>query len=223
VSYGGNVKTYWDYAETERAKLTYEQVEKLLAYELMEQGVLVVEPLALEEVKPLDLPKRRVFVLHEANGYSGTSSIGIGFATIEQAEAALAAVRFVHETPWDSTPHYRAARALTIVAEEAPTEEAVAAAKVQIAENKRRTEANAKAKQKHEESQKKVADATSGIWSDWHACREQEAHHQKIRDTLATYLGMTDGNETLARAFLAKAFPADEIEAAVGPQAPEAA
>jgi hypothetical protein len=112
-----------------------------------------------------------------------------------------------------------AVRALTIASEELPDETAVAAAKAVLDENTRRSNANATARREHEEACKKVADATSGIWSDWHDCRRVEARHQKIRDTLADYVRMTDGDAAMARAFLGKAFPADEIEAALGPQA----
>jgi hypothetical protein len=217
------MRRYWDYAESERAKLSAEQVEKLLAYELMEQGVLQVEPLKLEEIQPVTLPTRRVFVLNEAQQYSGTTSLDIGFETIEQAEAARDAIRFVRESPWNGTPHVRPVRALTITSEELPDEAAVTAAKAILDENTRRGNANATAKREHEEACKKVADATSGIWSDWHDCQRAEARRQKIRDTLADYTRMTDGNETLARAFLVKAFPPDEIEAAVGPVPPQAA
>jgi hypothetical protein len=213
------MKRYWDYSEQERAELTAEQVEKLLAYELMEQGVLVVEPLRVEEIQEIKLPTRRVFMLSEAQQYSGTTSLNIGFETIEQAESARDAIRFVRESPWNGTAHVRPVRALTIASEELPDETAVAAAKAVLDENTRRSNANATARREHEEACKKVADATSGIWSDWHDCRRVEARHQKIRDTLADYVRMTDGDAAMARAFLGKAFPADEIEAALGPQA----
>jgi hypothetical protein len=101
------MKRYWDYSEQERAELTAEQVEKLLAYELMEQGVLVVEPLRVEEIQEIKLPTRRVFMLSEAQQYSGTTSLNIGFETIEQAESARDAIRFVRESPWNGTAHVR--------------------------------------------------------------------------------------------------------------------
>jgi hypothetical protein len=216
------MKRYWDYSEAERANLSVERVEQFLAYELMEQGVLGVEPLKIEEIREIRLPTRRVFVLNEAQQYSGTTSLDIGFETIEQAEAARDAIRFVRESPWNGTAHVRPVRAITITSEELPDEAAVTASKAALDENTRRSNANATAKREHEEASKKIADATFGIWSDWRECREVEAKRQKIRDTFAEYLRMTDGNEPLARGFLAKAFPADEIEAAL-PPAPVAA
>jgi hypothetical protein len=215
------MKTYWDYTETERAKLTYEQVEKLLAYELMAQGVLMVEPPKVEEVQPVALATRRVFMLVETKQHFGNENLGLAFDTIEQAEAARDAVRYRHEAPWNGTPHVRPVRALAIVSEEMPDEAAVTASKAVLEENKRRVAANEAAKREYEEASKKVADATAGIWSDWHECLRAEVRRQKIRDTLTDYRRMTEGNETMARSFLGKAFPADEIDAAVGPQAPE--
>lgn len=211
------MKRYWDHSESERAAMSMEQVEKLLAYELMEQGVLQVEPLKLEEIQPVSLPTRRVFMLCEASGYGGApANLELGFDTIEQAEAARDAIRYIRESPWNGTAHIRRARAIVIASEELPDEAAVAAAKAILDENTRRSSANTAAKRQYEEDTKKVSDATTGVWGDWRDCQRAEAKRQKIRDTLAEYVRMTEGDENLACAFLAKAFPADEIEAAVG-------
>lgn len=216
-------KRYWDHTEQERAHLTEEQVRALLGYELMEKGVLAVEPLKLEEVQPVTLPTRRFYVLHEANGYGGTTDLGFAFESIEEAETLRRLLRFVRASGWNETTRVRPVRATQLVAEDLPDDDAVTAAKAALDENRRREQANAEAKRKHEEACKKVADATAGVWSDWCACREAEAQRQKIRDTFAEYRRMTGGDAHLARAFLAKAFPADEIEAAVGPEQAEAA
>jgi hypothetical protein len=209
------MKRYWDYSEGERAKLTVEAVEKLLAYELMERGVLQVEPLKLEEETPVSLPTRRVYLLREGDGNYG-AMLDLGFETVEQAEAARDAIRFRREQSGWQGPHFtRPVKPIQVVAEELPTQDAFAAAKTPLDEQTRRATANAAERARFEKESKQVADATSGIWSDWRECRETEAKRQKIRDTLADYLRMTDGNEDLARAFLAKAFPADEIAEAV--------
>lgn len=212
------MKTYWDHSEQERAKLTAEQVEKLLAYELMAQGVLMVEPLTLEEQKPVVLPKRRVFLLREGDGAYG-AMLNLGFETIEQAEACRDAIRFIREQKGWQGPHFtRPVKALQIVSEDLPDDDAVTAAQAALDAERRAEAANETARREHGEACKKVADATAGIWSDWRDCQQVEARHQKIRDTLADYMRMTDGDADMARAFLGKAFPADEIEAAIGPQ-----
>jgi hypothetical protein len=213
------MKRYWDYSESERAKLTAEQVEKFLAYELMERGVLQVEPLNLEEPKPVSLPKRRVFLLREGDGAYGTM-LNLGFETIEQAEACRDAIRFIREQQGWQGPHFtRPVKALQIVSEDLPTDDAVTAARSALEAESRIESANETARREYEAACKKVADATSGVWSDWRECQSVEARHQKIRDTLAGYVQMADGNEAMARAFLAKAFSPDEIEEAIGPQA----
>jgi hypothetical protein len=211
------MKRYWDYTQSERATLTVEQVEKLLAYELMERGVLQVEPLKLEPEEPVKLDTRRVFLLREGDGNYGTM-LNIAFATVEAAEAAREAIRFIREQQGWQGPHFtRPAKTLQVIAEDLPTEETVAAARVSLDERSRRESANSAERARFEKESKAVTDATSGIWSDWRGCREAEAKRQKIRDTLADYLRMTEGNDALARAFLAKAFPADEVEEAIGP------
>jgi hypothetical protein len=215
------MKRYWDHAESERAKMTAEQVEKLLAYELMEQGVLGVEPLKIEDEEPVPLPTRRVYLLREGDGNYGTM-LDLGFETVEQAEAARDAIRFRREqSGWQGPFFTRPAKTIQVIAEELPTQDAVMAAKTSLDEQTRRASANTAERARFEKESKKVADATSSVWSDWRACRETEARFQKIRDTFAEYLRMTDGNAALARGFLAKAFPADEIEAALPPAPPE--
>jgi hypothetical protein len=211
------MKRYWDYTESERAKLTEEQIEPLLAYELMERGVLGVTPLVLEDVAPVKLPASRVYMLVESDSYgNGTSTLGIGFANVEAAEECRNRIGYVLEHSWNEPPHVRPPRSIRVVADDLPTSEAVATSKAAITEQKRREEANKAAIHKHEEACKAASDATSGIWSDWAACRETEAHNQRIRDTLAEYLRLTDGNTIMARVFLAKAFPPGEIAEALG-------
>jgi hypothetical protein len=214
------MKRYWDHTESERAALTAEQVEKLLAYELMEKGVLQVEPLRLEEPKPVSLSARRVFLLREGDGNYG-AMLNIGFGTVEQAEACRDAITFIREQHGWQGPHFtRPVKHLQIVSEDLPTEAVVTEARAALAEESRVNSANAAAQNRYSEESKKVAEATSGIWSDWRECRDAEARRQKIRDTLADYRRMTGGDETLARAFLVKAFPAEEVEEAVGPADP---
>lgn len=217
------MKSYWDYSEQERAKLTEEQVEKLLAYELMEKGVLQVEPLQIEEAQPVDLPTRRVFVLHEADEYGSTSRLPLAFDTIEQAEATRDAIRHIVQTAYRETDRTRPARAVRIVAEELPTQDDVTARKAVLDARNELVQRNEAARREHEKACKAVADATSGVWDDWRACRDAEARYQKIRDTLAEYVRMTDGNEDMALAFLVKVFSAEEIKAAVGAEISEAA
>jgi hypothetical protein len=211
------MKRYWDHTESERAKLTAEQVEKLLDYELMEKGVLQVEPLKLEEEQPVPLPTRRAFMLREVDGTYASQLLGFAFESIGKAEACRDALEFIREQDGWQGPHFtRPVKQIEIVAEDLPTKDAVVAARVPLAEQQRRATANATAKREHEEACKKVAEATADVWSDWRACQEAEARHERVRKTLAEYLAMTDGNDVLARAFLAKVFPPDEIVAAVG-------
>lgn len=211
------MKRYWDHSEAERAALTEEQVKGLLAYELMEKGVLAVAPMTLAEVTEVEVPKRRVFALLEANGYGSGTHLGIAFETIENAEACRRSIGFIREQEWSAGAKVRPARNLQIVAEDVPMESDVAARKSALEEKARRERANAEEVRRYEADCKKASDATSNIWADWMECRKAEARHEKIRQTLADYLTMTDGNADLARAFLAKAFPVEEIVEALGP------
>jgi hypothetical protein len=206
---------YWDLSERERANLTGEQVEKFLAYELMERGVLQVEQPKLEEVQPMVLPTRRVFMLTETNAYGGSTNLGIGFETIEQAEQAREVICLMRESPYNGTVHVRRPRNLGIISEELPIEDVVMNAKAMLEENGRREKANAAARSEYSAACEAVAAATADVWGDWRRCQEAEGRRQKIRDTFAEYLRMTEGDEIMARNFLAKAFPLDEIAEAV--------
>jgi hypothetical protein len=209
------MKRYWDYSERERAALTTEQVQGLLARELMEKGVLQVDPPKLEEVVPVDIRKGRVFSLAEVKEYGNVSTLGLSFSTLEQAEAVKLAAPLVRVTSYGEEPHVRLAHSLQIVTEEMPSEESVTLAKAALAENRRREQANASAKAEYERAQREVDKATADVWSDWAKCQRTEERHKKIRATLDEYTRMTEGNTEMARGFLAKVFDADEIEAAL--------
>lgn len=214
------MKRYWDHSEEERARLTEEEVKDLLAYELMEKGVLRVEAPKFEAVSAVEIPKTPVFTLSEATGYGSDLPLGIGFDTLEQAEACRGAIRYIREAQWNEPARIRAPRALQIIAENLPSTRDFAARKALLDENTRRERVNAEAQKEYEAACKMVSDATSDVWSDWFACQKAEARHEKIRRTLAEYRLMTGGDETMARRFLDKAFPREDILAAVGEMLP---
>lgn len=209
------MQRYWDYSEKERAAMTEEQVEQLLGYELMERGVLKVDPPAIQTMLPVDMPKRRVFSLAETDQYGNAKPIGISFDTIGQAEACLAAVPMMRVHEWNVEQHVAPIKGITVIAEELPDTAAVLAAKATTDDNRRRKNENDEAQRQYEAAVKKVSDATSDVWSDWHDCRRKADEAKKIRDTFDEYKRMTGGNEEMARAFLAKAFDASEIEEAL--------
>ncbi len=212
------MKRYWDHSERERAAMSVEEVEKLLAHELMEKGVLQVEPLALEEEMAVPLPTRRVFLIHEVDQYGRLSPLPLGFDSIEEAEPFLKSIRYIRETPYHEPVRTRPVRALQVVAEELPTEDGVAAHKVALQERASLVRRNEAAREAHDTACRAVTDATESLWEDWRSCKAAEIRHQKIRDTLAKYVQMTEGDELKARHFLDLAFPVDEIEAALGPE-----
>lgn len=208
------MQRYWDYSEKERAAMTEEQVEVLLGYELMEKGVLKVDLPVVHDMLPVDMPKRRIFSLAEIDQHGTTKPIGVSFETIAQAEACLTFNPLKRVDEWN-TEHHVASCNMTIIAEMLPDAAAVIAAKATTDDNRRRKAENDEAQRRYEQELKKVNDATSGVWSDWHDCRRKADEAKKIRDTFDEYKRMTGGNEELARAFLAKAFEANEIEEAL--------
>jgi hypothetical protein len=83
-----------------------------------------------------------------------------------------------------------------------------------LAERKRIQDANAKATKEHVEALDAAERATAEVWADWRRLRAREYEHGKVRATLAEYVKLTDGDEELAKRFLAKAYSASLIDSA---------
>jgi hypothetical protein len=215
------MKRYWDHTEEERAALTAPQVEALLGYELMEKGVLVIGNPPAEAPAEVPIPTRRVYCLVEKNG-GVVNDLDLCFNDETKARAALGFITWIREAPWNAPAHTRAPRDLMVMAVEMPNEADVAASRAALADRERRKREHDEAKRGYDEAQKKVAESTADVWSDWRRCIAEENHRERIRATMAEYLKMTDGNDGLARSFLAKVFTPEDIRSALGDPEPMA-
>lgn len=205
------MKRYWDYSEKERAAFTSEQVESLMAAELMEAGVVRVEQ---PEMLPTDMPEIQASALYTIK--CGYSSPTYAFRTAEDASKALSlALALDHDYIGGNYYHKtNPKREMTI--------EAVAiydgadlanfrSSAEKMAANK---DANDAALKLYQEACKSVDAVVQGVWADWHNCQATRRRYQKIIDTHTEYSGICDGDESKARVFLAKAFPQPDIDAA---------
>lgn len=204
---------YWDLSEQERARLTKAQVEALLTVELMEKGVVKVEPPAFEPVDEVNVAKTVYFEIQRKCEYSMTGT-SILFTDAEKAQ------KFIELAPlWeDSRYEYghdrkfaMPGRELSIKSVELPSEDVVANMATVLKRNKAAEDANATRRAEYAKAITAVEDATKGVWDDWQTCRAKARDAAKVKDTLAEYLGLCDGNTTTALAFLAKAFDEERI------------
>jgi DNA-directed RNA polymerase subunit N (RpoN/RPB10) len=201
------MKTYWDYSEKERSEMTEEQVRSMLDVELMEKGVLKVEPPVLRPVENIEVARQTYF---EAGS--------ILFKTAEEAHSFLAL--HPHKEGYDYSGagyDYKYAQPLESEVRQVSMciKQDVVNLSTTLAKNKEAKTWNEQAEQKYKkacEAQNKVLD---GVWEDWYRCRDLTLQHKKVIDTRAEYLQLTNRDEALARTFLAKVFTEEEIKDAM--------
>lgn len=206
---------YWDLSEKERSELTGDQVRAFLDVELMEKGVAKVPEIDLQPIEDIDLPKVERFIVKF--GQYGGDDTGFAFATIEQAQAFIAAqpmkvdcnYQFGYDTKY-TTP----CQNMSIGTVKLPSDVSVSNAAVVLKKNNAANSANANAEEARRVAMKKVEDATSGVWDDWNECRAKASRCKKLADTRDEYKRLCDGNAELAETFLAKVYNAEEIKEA---------
>lgn len=210
------MKTYWDYTEKERAALSVDDVRRLLDFELMNQGVLKVEAPKLEPIAEVTLPKTRLYAIkHESGRYGGAVKLDILFPSLESAEAFLRLAPAVRCHDYESDANFaKPMLTASIEPEDAAQEQDVMNALAVLRENKAAKERNEKAGREYEENVRAMEKAGKGIWDDWHAQHAAQSRCQKVMDTLAEYLRLTEGDRTTALKFLGKAFSQAETKAA---------
>lgn len=203
------MKTFHDYADLEKANLTEEEVEGLLKYELMEQGIVTPQP---PTPLPEDEPEleEKTYYRPSLKSYSGLDCV---FATAAEAEKFMALNPLILDSGY---PSYRNNV-------EVPTEPKVEivkaisksdyeSAKGQIegaAENKRK---NKEAQEAYEEKLSAASASTNHIWTEWAEARSKKQVSQQMVDVYAQYLIDCDGNEEIALRFLGKAYSQNEIK-----------
>jgi len=207
------MKTFNDYTDLEKANLTEEEVEGLLKFELMEQGVVApIKP----ELLPEDEPEieEKVYYRPSLKSYSG---LDCAFATAKEAEAFLALSPLIFD---EGYPTYRKnvqkpeevkVEAVKVItkADYDSAQAAIQKAADNKSRNKERTE-------KYEEETQKVSEATLHIWTAWAVCKAKKIQSQQVVDLYAQYVKDCDGNVQIALRFLGKAYSSTEIENAYG-------
>lgn len=212
------MESYWELSEKERAALTSEQVEAYVPVELMREGVPRPVPLVLIDEPPMPEADKEAYQL--------TIAYSMREVAFPSAEAAAASVDgscgLIDSTSYGAYPHSVSIHTLKVIEEPsagvkrvpiysaarlAEAHEAIEKAAEARAENGRR-------KKEWKDTTEAEQKAVGGMWTDWHECRAKAAEVQRVLDTRAEYVKLTDGDEDMAESFLAKVYDADAREQA---------
>lgn len=202
---------YWDLTERERSELTAEQVESMLAIELMEKGVTKVDEPKLLTVEFPEIPKKVVWTIKQGS-YSRSD---VAYETADAAAAALKGGFWLKNQWVDGATIYSIERdPLTVEAFEVSEAADVIAVKSQTDKAAANKKANDAALKDYNDACRCAREAVEGVWDDWHDRLRDAAKYKKVIATREEYRSLCDGNERLANTFLAKAYDADTIRAA---------
>lgn len=207
------MKTYWDLTESERAKLSGEDVETFVAAELMTHGVVKVDPPKYEDEPTAPEPGALCFRIRER---SRLSDLDVAFANAEDARTFLALRPIVVDTIWTGTrsvPYLRQIETPEVYQTAAYNREQADASRAVLELAGKAKERNEKLRRDYEqelEAQQRVLEA---MWNDW---REQQAKARRLARVIETFgdYQKTAGNAELAAKFLYKAFGSSDIEEA---------
>jgi hypothetical protein len=199
------MKRYWDLSEKERAALTDTDVEALLSIELMERGVLRVEPPTPEPVPEVPPPKLEVWQVV----ISQWNHAPIVFDAAEQAFA------FLKLSPMEAKSVYLGSGSVEN-AEPYPASASVAKvlmySAAEIAQHRTvlalaaaASDRNQKAESEYQEALAREQKETSALRDDWRECQRKALNVRKVLGTFDEYKRLA-GNEWTASAFLVKAF-----------------
>ena len=206
------MQRYWDYSEKDRAELTEDQVESLMAAELMEAGVVRVESPAELCCEMPELTGETWWTI-KAN----YSLPGFAYRNADDAAKAMAGATPLNYE-YIGGQHYhiiagtrKDIEIVPVVIYDGASLQAHKSAAEKAAANKKANEAAAQA---YLESSRAVDAVVNGVWDDYRKCQATKRRFKKIVDTQAEYTKICDGDERKARVFLAKAFPQPDIDAA---------
>lgn len=199
---------YWDLSERERSELDSEQVEAMLAVEMMEKGVTKVEMPELLPVEFPEIPKRVVWTIKQ-NSYSRSD---VAYDTADEAAAALKGALWLRNQYVDGTSLYSIEREpLTVEAFEVSEAADVMAAKSQTDKASANKKANDAALKDYNDACRCAREAVEGVWDDYRDRQRDAAKYKKVIATREEYRSLCDGNEDLANTFLAKAYDNETI------------
>lgn len=205
---------FYDLSEDQRAVLTQDQFDTACRTFCMEEGVLKpTPPVLLDESMP-EVPTVTRFVIKHQGDYT-SDRLSVAFSTAEDAAAFLKLRPSVWSNNWETKIDHE--KPLTNASIE-PIKLATEQTALEVMETAKRShknkEANAKARQEYEKDLRAYESATDTLRADWAAAKDRAHRLLRIRERFAEYVDLA-GDESVARKFLEKVYPAPDICAAL--------
>jgi len=199
------MKTYWDFNEKERAKLTEDEVTALLDVELMTKGVKKIVSPILKVIQEVVLPKETWFEV-----------AGIFFKDAETAQKFLALEPKITNYDYACGYDYQYARKIDqrIEQKQLYNQQDLLNLATILKQNKQAKEENEKLISDYDKNIKEQNSVLDEVWSDYWECKNRACELQKIIDTKAEYLKMTNNDQDLAISFLKKIYSEADIKEA---------
>jgi len=198
------MKTYWDLTKQQRVRLTRDEVEAFCDQELMQAGVLRPDP--WDETESPLMPELGTDAFFEVGG--------VIFKTLEQAQAFLDLAPMKSEYDYSTGYDYKYVVPISSSVETKSfyRQDSLLANQAALAKVNSRKEARRAKAEEYEAAHKKIAEATIALLSDYDTCLDYARQAAKIQATFDEYLTMCDGDEALAKSFLAKVFEQEEVD-----------
>lgn len=200
------MKTYWDYAEKERAKLTEQEVSNLLDVELMTKGV---KKIIAPELKPI----QEVSIASE----TWVEVDGVFFKTADLAQKFLALDprKSTYEYACGYDYHYACPLEQKIEQKSLYAHQDLLNLATVLKQNNQAKEENIKLTEAYNKNIKEQEKILNYVWEDWWNCKRRAEELNRIIATKQEYLKMADDNEDLAMAFLKKIYSDEDIKEAL--------
>lgn len=217
------MKTYWDLSNAERAELSEEDVRQFIRVHLMENGILEAPAIDLLSEEVPIMPKTTVFGVSKPGEFGRNDSLDIAFADAETAQRFinLQPMNLSHDYQADSVEYMKVLSGLLIEPTDVLSETAYLEFKAELEKVKANKEHNKATRRDVEKASHAIRETSEGLWQDWHSCLEHAAKLMQVCDTYLEYLELAEGNETAARAFLAKAYDEELCQEALGEEIPD--
>lgn len=208
------MKTYWDHTESERGRLTCEQVEGMLKFERMKEGI-VVPPHPGEPPVLIAPAVERVEVFGVQIGDSRRER-ALWFRDREDAESVLAMslVNVDHDAKLGADFPYLVDAEAKLLTKHACRNKDLDGLRDEAASRVAMLEAHKQRVADHNDAWGKSRDVCAAVWEDWNEQRDKAAKHARIRQTFEQYQADCEGDDNIAGRFLLKAFQPSEILAA---------
>lgn len=198
--------TYWDLSGPERAALKEADVARFCDIELMTKGVLRPPELKLLPEEAVEMDLLTVYGI-EVDGEYSKQKLDLAFEDASSAQDFLeqAPYRLVHD--YHCGDYVRPITGASVVSMRVATEATRTAHKAELDRVAANKAANEKARRDYRDGVRKTDEALAQLWADYREQQQLAARVAEVRRTWETYKALANGDESVARQFLSKAFP----------------